>query len=259
MIKASATDIEIVFDVVDVKDKERVLVMNIRIDFAPHQQQVNYLLRNVPVEREALVDFDHLEAFASPPVDDFFCCLGTTLRQAGSREAFRDVDLGYPMAIARMALAAGATRCYFLSAMGANPASRAFYNRTKGELESEMARLPFRTVVALRPSLLAGERAEFRVGERMALTTMRGLSPFIPARYRPIDAMAVARAMLACTRSPTASRAAAARPCGRCGSTRAAARSSCMSASRAPRSTPCRSARSPTFPSVRPPTSSHSG
>ena len=66
MIKARATDIEIVFDVVDVKDKERVLVMNIRIDFAPHQQQVNYLLRNVPVEREALVDFEAQLAKGGP-------------------------------------------------------------------------------------------------------------------------------------------------------------------------------------------------
>ncbi len=155
---------------------------------------------------EALVDFNHLEAFASPPVDDFFCCLGTTMRQAGSQQAFRDVELGYPLAIARMAMAAGATRCFFLSAMGANPASRVFYNRTKGELESEMARLDFRTVVALRPSLLAGAREEFRAGERAALVTLRALSPLIPARYRPIDAAVVARAMLACTRSSTEGR-----------------------------------------------------
>jgi uncharacterized protein YbjT (DUF2867 family) len=159
-----------------------------------------------PKLSEALVDFDHLEAFASPPVDDFFCCLGTTIGQAGSQQAFRDVDLGYPLAIARMALAAGATRSFFLSAMGANPASRVFYNRVKGELESEMARLAFRTVVALRPSLLVGGRVEFRAGERAALVTLRALSPLIPPRYRPIDAAVVARAMLACARSPTEGR-----------------------------------------------------
>lgn len=154
-----------------------------------------------PQLTEALVDFAHLENFASPAVEDYFCCLGTTIRQAGSRESFREVDLAYPVAIARMALAAGATRCYFVSAMGADPTSRVFYNRTKGELEAELARLPFRTVVALRPSLLAGERAEFRAGERFALAALRPWSALLPARYRPIDARLVARALLAASRS----------------------------------------------------------
>ena len=159
-----------------------------------------------PQLTEALVDFAHLEDFAAPPVDDYFCCLGTTIRQAGSREAFREVDLFYPVAIARMALAAGATRCYFVSALGADATSRVFYNRTKGELEAELARLPFRTVVAMRPSLLAGERAEFRTGERLALAALRPLSALLPARYRPIDARLVARALLAASRTSEAGR-----------------------------------------------------
>jgi len=154
-----------------------------------------------PKLTEALVDFAHLQDFALPPVDDYFCCLGTTIGRAGSRDAFREVDLVYPVTIARMALAAGATRCFFVSAMGANPASRVFYNRIKGELEAEMARLPFRTVAALRPSLLAGDRTEFRAGERIALAAMRPLSVLIPAKYRPIEGAAVARALLACLRS----------------------------------------------------------
>lgn len=122
---------------------------------------------------EAEVDFAHLSDCVLPEVDDYYCCLGTTIRQAGSRDAFREVDLEYAVTIARMALAAGATRCYVVSALGANPSSRVFYNRVKGEVEVELGRLPFRTVVAFRPSLLMGERTHGRAGERAALAVAR--------------------------------------------------------------------------------------
>jgi uncharacterized protein YbjT (DUF2867 family) len=159
-----------------------------------------------PKLSEALIAFEHLDDFASPAVDDYFCCLGTTMRKAGSREAFRRVDFEYPVAIARMALAAGATRCFFVSSAGADPMSRVFYTRTKGELEVEIARLPFRTVVAFRPSLLDGDRAEYRFGERMALAVLRPLSSVVPAKFRPIGSAAVARAMVAAARADEAGR-----------------------------------------------------
>lgn len=145
----------------------------------------------------AVVDFAHLADFALPHVDDCFLCLGTTIRKAGSQEAFRMVDFDLPLALAQMALAVGATRCFVVSAMGANVQSRVFYNRVKGELEVALNALPFRTVVAFRPSLLAGERAEYRAGERAALAVLRPLSALLPARLRPVDAGAVARAMMA--------------------------------------------------------------
>jgi uncharacterized protein YbjT (DUF2867 family) len=150
---------------------------------------------------EAVIDFDHLGDFVLPAVDDYYCCLGTTIRKAGSEEAFRDVDLVYPVRLAHMALAAGATRCFVVSAMGADPRSRVMYNRVKGELEAELARLPFVTNVVVRPSLLVGERAEFRAGERAALALLRPLSPLLPARYRPVSADVVARAILVCAKS----------------------------------------------------------
>ena len=154
-----------------------------------------------PKLTEAVVDFDHLQDLAAPPVDDYYCCLGTTIRQAGSQEAFRTVDLVYAVTLAHLALAAGATRCFVVSAMGANPASHVFYSRVKGELEAELARLPFRTVVALRPSLLDGPRSEFRPGERAALALMKPLRPLVPARYRAVPAAMVAKALLAASRS----------------------------------------------------------
>ncbi len=153
-----------------------------------------------PKLRQCVVEFAELRDFALPPLHDFYCCLGTTIRRAGSQRAFREVDLVYPVMIAKMALAAGATQCLLVSAMGADPRSRVFYNRIKGEVEAELDRLPFHTVVALRPSLLAGERAEFRATERMALAVLRPLSFLLPARYRPVDAAAVARAMVVCAR-----------------------------------------------------------
>lgn len=144
----------------------------------------------------AVVDFDHLADFALPPIDDCYLCLGTTIGKAGSRDAFRAVDFALPLAIAQMALAVGATRCFVVSAMGADAKSRVFYNRVKGELEDALNALPFRTVVAFRPSLLAGERAEYRAGEHAALTLLRPFGPLLPGRWRPVDAGAVALAMM---------------------------------------------------------------
>ncbi len=154
----------------------------------------------------AVVDFTHLADFALPHVDDCFLCLGTTIRAAGSQEAFRIVDFELPLAIAQMALAAGASRCFVVSAMGANAKSRVFYNRVKGELEDALNALPFRTVVAFRPSLLAGERAEYRAGEYAALAVLRPLGTLVPARWRPVDATTVARAMMAVARDDEAGR-----------------------------------------------------
>jgi uncharacterized protein YbjT (DUF2867 family) len=142
-----------------------------------------------------VVTFDRLDAVALPSIDDVFCCLGTTIGAAGSQAAFRKVDYDYPLKIAEMGLAAGASQLLLVSAMGADPNARVFYSRVKGELEDAAAKLGFRTVIALRPSLLAGERSEVRAGERTALALLAPLRFLVPAAYRPIDASAVASAM----------------------------------------------------------------
>ena len=170
-------------------DIEEVVVLSRRPLATPH-----------PKLQQGIIAFDQLQNFVLPPVDDFYCCLGTTIRQAGSREAFREVDVVYPVTIARMALAAGATRCFFVSAMGADPKSRVFYNQMKGELEEELMQLELRTVYAFRPSLLAGDRTEFRAAERVALALALPLSFLLPPRIRPIAAADVARAMHTCGR-----------------------------------------------------------
>jgi uncharacterized protein YbjT (DUF2867 family) len=133
---------------------------------------------------------------AFPPIDDVFVCLGTTIRAAGSREAFRRVDFDYAVAVARIALRHGAQRLAAITAMGADAGSRIFYNRVKGELEAALAALDYASVTLVRPSLLAGERAERRLGEQAALTLLRPAGSLIPQRWRPVPAAAVARAML---------------------------------------------------------------
>jgi len=153
---------------------------------------------NLSVE---IVDFERLDAHAPAfAADDVFCCLGTTLRQAGSRAAFRRVDFDYVLAAARLCAQASAGHFLWISAVGASPASPAFYSRVKGELEAAIARLPLRRWTALRPSLLLGARAERRAGEAFAAAVARPLAPVFVGplrRYRPIAADDVAAAMLA--------------------------------------------------------------
>lgn len=143
---------------------------------------------------------DSFNNFAAPPVDDVFIALGTTIKVAGSREAFRAVDLDAVVALARAGRAAGATRLGVISAMGADSHSTVFYNRVKGEMEAAVANLGFATVVIARPSLLTGDRASLnqakRPGEQWALRAAQWLSPLIPANLRPIDAGQVARALV---------------------------------------------------------------
>ena len=147
--------------------------------------------------RVHLVDFAQLAAVAWPAVDDVFCCLGTTIGIAGSREAFRAIDQDYPLAVARGALKRGARQFILVSAMGADPHSSVFYAQVKGELEAAAAALGFHAVIALRPSLLAGDRAEFRFAERVALMALQPARWLVPRKYRPVAGLAVARAMAA--------------------------------------------------------------
>jgi len=100
---------------------------------------------------------------------DVFCALGTTIRKAGSQEAFRHVDLELPLRAAEQALKAGAEQFIVVSSVGADPASKNFYLRTKGEIERELARLHFKALHILRPSLLIGKRPEFRLGEAIGM------------------------------------------------------------------------------------------
>jgi uncharacterized protein YbjT (DUF2867 family) len=150
------------------------------------------------------VDFDNLMSFAQlPDVNDVYCCLGTTIGKAGSRQAFKRVDYEYPFSLAHLALGRGAARYLIVTAVGADPQSRIFYNRTKGETERSISDLPFRSIHIFRPSILVGERSEFRRGEKAGITMMKFLSPAMIGgwrKYRPIEAECVARGMTVAAR-----------------------------------------------------------
>lgn len=156
--------------------------------------------REHPKLRQETLDFARVRDFADRVrAQDVFCCLGTTLRAAGSREAFRRVDLDYPRMLAEAASRNGAERFLLLSALGADPRSSIFYNHVKGEAEDAVRTLPFQEVVILRPSLLLGAREEHRPWEALAQTVVPRLSFLLagPLRnYRAVEARTVARAMV---------------------------------------------------------------
>lgn len=163
------------------------------------------LARTDPKLEQRATDFGRLGAAEEPfpEADDVFCCLGTTMKRAGSREAFRLVDFTYVVALAAQALQHGARQFLLVSALGADPRSPVFYNRVKGETEAAVGRLPFEGRQIFRPSLLAGRRSERRPLEQGGLAVMRVVSVALRGplrRYRPIDADTVARAMLAVAR-----------------------------------------------------------
>ena len=132
---------------------------------------------------------DHAELFAA---DQLICALGTTIGQAGSKERFRAVDFGIPLTLGKLAAERGVRHFLLISALGSAAASRVFYNRVKGELEEALSALPFRSLSIVRPSLLLGERREFRLGESIA----QRLSFLMPGKYAPIHARDVAAALV---------------------------------------------------------------
>jgi uncharacterized protein YbjT (DUF2867 family) len=141
-----------------------------------------------------VVDFDRLErtAEAFNGVSQIFCALGTTIRQAGSQERFRRVDHDYPVEAARLGLRLGARHFLLVSAIGADAGSRVFYNRVKGEVERDIRSLGYRAVTIVRPSLLLGERGEFRLGEEVAKLVGR----LAPRRWAPVHVRDVARVLV---------------------------------------------------------------
>ncbi|MBI2419056.1 MAG: NAD(P)H-binding protein [Ignavibacteriales bacterium] len=143
----------------------------------------------IPKVCEQIFDFSDEGAYAGLfPADAIFCALGTTIKKAGSQEKFREVDFEYPLRAARAASDAGVRHFLLVSALGADAASNVFYNRVKGEVEREILRLRFKAITIVRPSLLLGDRNEFRLGERL----LQPFAPLIPAKYKPVQALSVA-------------------------------------------------------------------
>jgi len=150
-----------------------------------------------PKLENPLVDFSSLSPDAPWwAVNGVVCTLGTTMRQAGSKEAFRRVDHDYPLVLAQIARAHGATAFALNSSMGASVHTNNFYLRTKGDVEAAVAACGFPSLTIVRPGLLGGHRVEFRLGERLGLVALRLLGPLLPRRYRISPADRVARGLL---------------------------------------------------------------
>jgi uncharacterized protein YbjT (DUF2867 family) len=149
---------------------------------------------------EFAVNYDHLVIKADPEAD-FFCTLGSTIKKAGSQQAFRLVDEKYVIRFAEEAKKSNARCLVVVSALGADARSKIFYNRVKGQMEAGVRRVGLRSVYVLRPSLLLGERREARSLERFAAT----LAPLVSSamigplkKYRPIQASRVAEIAMQC-------------------------------------------------------------
>ncbi len=150
----------------------------------------NPKLQNVVVEASDLKNHRDIKA------DDVFCCLGTTIKQAKTKEAFRKVDFDYPLALATLLKSNGATQFLLISALGADKNSRIFYNQVKGEVEEAIGAVGISAYHIFRPSLLIGPRKEHRAGEDAAKVFYKIFGFIIPAKYKSIESIKVARAMI---------------------------------------------------------------
>ncbi len=162
--------------------------------------------RTLPQEHpklaQVLVDFSNPRAFDDLKAPDVaFSCLGTTIKKAGSREAFRNLDYGAVLAFGQAAHAKGARTFIHVSALGANSSSRVFYSAVKGQIEEAIAHVGLLSVYALRPSMIDGKREESRLAEQVGLTVMRALGSLL-GKYRPTPVEAIASAMIAAAKAP---------------------------------------------------------
>ena len=132
--------------------------------------------------------------------DDIYCCLGTTMKKAGSKEAFREIDYHYPLSLARLSKEMGAKHYLLISAMGANSQSGIFYNQIKGDVESAIEKVGFEFFTIFRPALILGDRSEKRVGEsigKFVLVFFNFLFVGPLKKYKAVEAKKIAGALAA--------------------------------------------------------------
>lgn len=169
------------------------------LDCDEYEKIISLGRKKLPVEHPKLqqiqTDFSDI-SLLNLHCDHVYCCLGTTIRTAGSKEQFIKVDHDYPMELAKVALKNGATSYTVITAIASDEHSRWFYSRVKGKLENELKLLGFKNLNILRPSMLLGPRKEFRLGEWVSKQIMVLFSWLIPAKYKAVNDQTVARCML---------------------------------------------------------------
>jgi uncharacterized protein YbjT (DUF2867 family) len=152
-----------------------------------------------PKLRERVIDFCEMLKIDDLTASHLFCCLGTTIKKAGSQEAFREVDYRYVADLAALGARSGASTFTVVSSVGADAKSGNFYLRTKGEMEKAVKHSGIPSIVIMRPSMLLGNRNEFRFGEAVGKWVMKAGNPLLQGswtKFRAIEAAVVARAML---------------------------------------------------------------
>lgn len=171
---------------------------------SPNYEEVKIFVRKQleiqhPKLEQVVIDFNQLESYEEYfNVNDVYCCLGTTIKKAGSPEAFRKVDYEYPVKMAELAKKCNVGNFLIVSALGADAKSKVFYSRTKGEVEAQLKKLNLRALHVFQPSLLLGDRQEFRFGEKIARLSAPVFSPLLVGKlkkYKPVSARRVAYAM----------------------------------------------------------------
>jgi uncharacterized protein YbjT (DUF2867 family) len=173
----------------------------IHLLLADEAYQVIALVRKpMPLQHDRLTqvvfDFDHPDA-AAVVADEIYCCLGTTIKVAGSKSAFYKVDYEYVLSIAKIAFTNGTKKFALVSSMGANKNSGIFYSQTKGAIEEAVTAIGFQSLFILRPSMLLGQRTEFRLGEKIGKFIITVFNFAIPKKYKGIEAWQVAKGMIA--------------------------------------------------------------
>jgi uncharacterized protein YbjT (DUF2867 family) len=176
-------------------------LLNLLLESPEYSSVIAYVRKNSglthPKLREIVVDWETLQEPVA--AEDVFCCLGTTIKKAGSQEAFRRVDYDYPLQLAQLQFRGGSQQFLLVSAMGADAKSSIFYSRVKGELENILQSIGYKSLHIFRPSFIAGPRKESRPGEKIGLAIFSILSPLFIGplkKYAPIQAEHIARAML---------------------------------------------------------------
>jgi len=179
-------------------------LLNLILDSNDYLNVITFVKRDTGIKHKKLtqhiIDFDKPETYKELVVgDDLFCTIGTTIKKAGSKEAFRKVDFEYPRQFAAYALQNKDKQFLIISSLGADSNSGNFYLKTKGEIQDFLKDSKIESVAVLQPSLLLGDRKEFRLGEKIGAFFMKTLSFMFLGnlkKYKAIEAKTVAKAML---------------------------------------------------------------
>ncbi|MCI4442521.1 MAG: NAD(P)H-binding protein [Lentimicrobium sp.] len=178
-------------------------LLELLLDSEEYARVITFVKRDSGVQhsklKQHIIDFDKPEDYGNFVVgDDFFCTIGTTIKKAGSQDAFRKVDFEYPKAFSTIALQHKVKQFLIISSLGADANSRNFYLKTKGEIQEFLKNSNFENVAVLQPSLLLGNRKEFRLGEKIGALFMKLFSFLFIGnlkKYKAIQSAAVAKAM----------------------------------------------------------------